>query len=261
MRKTLSLLYGLAVYALFLVVFVYAIGFVWNVAVPKGIDAGASPLPGPPLLVDLAVLGLFALQHSGMARQGFKRWWTRIVPRHLERSTYVLAATLLLAAIMWAWKPMPGAVWSVSDPLASGALRVASAAGWGVVLLSTFLIDHFRLFGLKQVWSRLRDRELGPPAFQTPLFYRYVRHPLYLGFIVAFWATPRMSLGHLLFAGLTTGYMVVAIQLEERDLVRFHGEDYRAYRRRVPMLMPLPGGEARDVRRHAPGGAGQPEPE
>jgi len=243
MRKTLALLYGVTVYAAFLAVFVYAIGFVAGVAVPKTIDAGASPVPGPPLLVDLVVLGLFALQHSGMARQGFKKRWTKIVPWHLERSTYVLAATALLALVMWVWKPLPGEVWSVEDPAVATALLALSGLGWLTVLLATFLIDHFRLFGLKQVWAHLRGRDIEQPAFATPFLYRWVRHPLYLGFIVAFWSAPTMTAGHLLFAGLTTGWMLLAIRLEERDLVRFHGDAYRRYRERVRMLIPVPRGE------------------
>jgi protein-S-isoprenylcysteine O-methyltransferase Ste14 len=261
MRRILSLLYGLAVYALFLAVFVYSIGFVWNVLVPKSLDVGASPLPGPPLPVDLGLLGLFAIQHSGMARQGFKKRWKKVVPRHLERSTYVLAATLLLALVMWGWKPLPTTLWSASDPVLAGALRVVSAAGWLVVLLSTFLIDHFHLFGLRQVWTHLRGGKLEPPTFQTPLLYRHVRHPLYLGFIAAFWAAPSMSVGHLLFAGLTTGWMLLAIQLEERDLVRFHGDAYRAYRRRVPMLVPFPKGESGGDSKRAADSMGRPEME
>ena len=242
MRKTFAFIYGVLAYVLFLGVFLYAIGFVWNVVVPKTLDAGLSPLPGPPLVADLALLGLFALQHSGMARRGFKRRWTKLVPWHVERSTYVLVATLLLAAVMWGWKPLPATVWRVVDPRFSAFLFAIPAVGWLTVLLSTFLIDHFHLFGLRQAWSHLRGRERESPRFQTPLLYRYVRHPLYLGFILAFWATPEMSAGHLLFAVLTTGWMLLAIQLEERDLVREHGDAYRRYRNRVGMLLPVPRG-------------------
>lgn len=258
MRRTLAFVYGIAVYVLFLGVFLYAIGFVWNVAVPKSLDAGASPLPGSPLLVDVVLLGLFAIQHSGMARKGFKERWTKIVPRELERSTYVLAASLLLALVMWGWKPLPAAVWRVEDPTLAGGLRVLSAVGWATVLLATFLIDHFSLFGLKQAWAYVRGREPRQPAFQAPFLYRWVRHPLYLGFILAFWSAATMSLGHLLFAGLTTGWMLLAIQLEERDLMRFHGEAYRKYRERVRMLVPLPrsGGSAPKTGRERSAGRG-----
>lgn len=255
MRRALALLYGLAVYVAFLAVFVYAIAFVWNVAVPKTIDAGASPLPGPPLLVDLILLGLFAVQHSGMARLGFKKRWTKIVPVAVERSTYVLAASFMLALVMWAWSPLTGEVWSVHDAALADFLWALSAMGWAMVLLATFLIDHFHLFGLSQVWSYAQGRAAENPHFKTPLFYRRVRHPLYLGFIIAFWAAPHMSVGRLLFAVLTTAYMVVAIQLEERDLVRFHGADYQAYRQRVPMLIPLPRRDT-DKSRPVPGTSG-----
>jgi protein-S-isoprenylcysteine O-methyltransferase Ste14 len=240
MRKFLALAYGIACYLAFLAVFGYLVGFLGNLVVPKSIDTGASS----PLLVALAVnvglLGLFALQHSVMARRGFKERWTEIVPEHLERSTYVLAASLVLGLLMWGWRPIPEVVWSVEEPAAAAVLDGLFWVGWAVVLVATFLIDHFRLFGLKQVWGHVRGRDFEPPEFQTPGLYRYVRHPLYLGFLLAFWCTPTMTVGHLLFAGVWTGWILLAIRLEERDLVRFHGDAYRQYRQRVGMLLPTP---------------------
>lgn len=240
MSRILGFAYGTLSYLVFLGVFVHLIGFVGDILVPKSIDsASATSLPMA-VGFDVALLALFAVQHSVMARQGFKRWWTRIVPRHLERSTYVLAASVVLAVVMWGWQPIAGVVWSVESPIGAATLQGVFWAGWGMVLLSTFLIDHFRLFGLKQVWLHLRGRDLAPPKFETPSLYRVVRHPLYLGFLMAFWATPRMTVGHLLFAAVWTSWILLAIKLEEGDLVRFHGEAYRDYRHRVPMLIPRP---------------------
>lgn len=244
MRKALGFTYGLVVYALFLVVFLYLIAFVGDFLVPRTIDAGPSAPLGIAVAVNVALLLLFSLQHSVMARQSFKEKWTKIVPRHLERSTYVLAATAVVALLVWGWRPIPATVWTVDHPVAEGVLWSVFAIGWAVVLLSTFLIDHFRLFGVKQVWGHLRGREYEPPEFQTPSLYRYVRHPLYLGFLLAFWSTPHMTVGHLLFASVWTGWILFAIRLEERDLLRFHGEDYRRYRERVRMLIPWPKGTA-----------------
>ena len=240
MKRALGVLYGVTAYLVFLAVFVYLVGFVGDMVVPRSIDDGPSAPMTVAVLVDLGLLLLFAVQHSVMARQGFKRWWTRIVPRHLERSTYVLVASLVLALVMWGWRPIPETVWTVEAAAGAGVLEGLFWLGWVTVLLSTFLIDHFRLFGLKQVWAHMRGAELKPPEFQTPGLYRVVRHPLYLGFLLAFWCAPEMTAGHLLFATVWTAWILLAIRLEERDLVAFHGPAYQAYRRRVAMLLPLP---------------------
>lgn len=240
MRRAFGFAYGLVVYALFLAVFLYLIAFVGDFLVPRTVDSGPSSSLGIALAVNLGLLLLFGVQHSVMARQGFKERWTQIVPWHLERSTYVLASTLAIALLMWGWRPIPEVVWSVGHPVGEAVLWGLFVLGGAIVLLSTFLIDHFRLFGLKQAWRHLRGEELEPPEFQKPGLYRFVRHPLYLGFLLAFWATPDMTVGHLLFATVWTGYILFAVRLEERDLLRFHGEDYRRYRERVRMLVPLP---------------------
>lgn len=253
MRRLAAFTYGILAYALFLAVFLYLIGFVGDILVPRSIDSGPSAPTGTALIVNVGLLSLFALQHSIMARQWFKQAWTKLVPWHVERSTYVLAATLVLAAVMWFWKPIPATVWSVDATWAVMLLHGLFWAGWGIVLLSTFLIDHFRLFGLSQVWSHLRGRELEEPEFETPGLYRWVRHPLYLGFLLAFWSTPEMTMGHLLFAGVWTAWILLAIQLEERDLVHFHGNRYREYRGRVRMLLPIPTGASPVEKDTAPG--------
>jgi methanethiol S-methyltransferase len=235
-----ALLYGIVAYLVFLVSFLYAIGFAGNIFVPKSIDSGE---PGPvaeALIVNTLLLGLFAIQHSVMARQGFKRWWTRLVPASAERSTYVLLASLVLLLLYWQWRPIPDPVWTVESPIAVTVLQATFWLGWGIALASSFLISHFELSGLSQVLARLRDRELPPPAFKAPFLYRRVRHPLYLGFLLAFWATPAMTVGHLLFAAATTAYVLIAIQLEERDLIHAFGDQYRRYREEVGMLIPLP---------------------
>jgi protein-S-isoprenylcysteine O-methyltransferase Ste14 len=247
-----SLLYGLASYLFFLATFVYAIGFIGNLPLlPKTIDSGSAAPLLETLAIDLGLLGLFAVQHSVMARRGFKRWWTRIVPEVVERSSFVLAATVVLALLMWQWRPIAEPlVWSVTNPFGRSVLWAVFWVGWAVLLISTYLIDHFELFGLRQVWANLRGRSLPTPVFHTPLFYRHVRHPLYVGFILAFWAAPDMSAGRLLFAAASTGYIFVGIWFEERDLVAQFGQRYETYRQQVGMLLPKLGG--RGGKRPAP---------
>jgi protein-S-isoprenylcysteine O-methyltransferase Ste14 len=238
MRKLLAALYSALVYVLFLGVFLYAIGFVENVFVPKSIDSGTSGSVADSLLIDAGLLLLFAVQHSVMARPGFKRLWTRVVPSDIERSTFVLFASLVLALLCWQWRPLPQSVWSIEDPIAAKALLVVSWSGWGLLLLSTFLISHFHLFGVSQGFARLLGRKFPEPAFATPFLYKWLRHPLYAGFILAFWAAPHMSLGHLFFAVATTGNIFVGIWFEERDLIAHFGDRYRQYRATVGMLVP-----------------------
>ena len=233
------LAYGVFSYAIFLGVFLYAIGFIVGFGVPITLDSLPGRAFGPALAINLGLLGLFSLQHSVMARPTFKRWWTKIVPEPAERSTYVLFSSVAMIAMFAFWQPMGGTVWMMESSVSRIAMFALGAAGWLLVLYSTFLINHFDLFGLRQSWLFARGTEYTPLKFKTPMAYSVVRHPLYMGWLMAFWFTPTMTVAHLLFAVMTTLYMLVAIQLEERNLIEEHGESYRAYRRRVPMLIPF----------------------
>ena len=240
MSKAIALIYGIAAYLLFLVVFLYSIGFVGNWLVPKSIDSGPEGELVLSLLINAVLLGVFAVQHSVMARPGFKRWWTQMVPESIERSTYVLLSSLALALLFWQWRPLQAVIWDVNNSTGAFVLWALFGLGWLTVLTSTFLINHFDLFGLRQVYLNLRSEKYSYLSFRTVGLYRLVRHPIMLGFVIAFWATPRMTLGHLVFALATTIYILIALQLEERDLVTYHGDAYKQYKKEVPMLLPLP---------------------
>jgi protein-S-isoprenylcysteine O-methyltransferase Ste14 len=238
MSRFVAFLYGLVSYLIFFITFLYAIGFVSILVVPKTIDTGVATPIEQAFIIDLVLMSLFAVQHSVMARPQFKEWWTQFVPKSVERSTYVLLASLALALLLWQWRPIPAVVWSVKDPGLAMVLTGISLLGFLIVLTSTFLINHFELFGLHQVVNNFVDRSMPAPRFKTPVFYKFVRHPIYLGFIIAFWAAPTMTVGHLLFAAVTTAYVFVGIFLEERDLVDLFGEDYLRYKTQVSMLLP-----------------------
>lgn len=239
MKKFLTLGYGLICYLAFFATILYAIGFVGDMIVPKTIDSNPASHLWQSMLVNASLLLLFAVQHSVMARPAFKRWWTRIVPVYLERSTYVLLASLCLMLLMWQWQPMGGLIWLVKNETLQTLLMIIYFIGWGLVFISTFLINHFDLFGLRQVWLQFLGKPYQALPFRVPLFYRFVRHPLYLGFLIAFWSTPVMTAAHLLFALLTTGYILTAIRFEEKDLQTHFGKRYQDYKKRVPMILPF----------------------
>jgi protein-S-isoprenylcysteine O-methyltransferase Ste14 len=236
--RIIAFFYGIAAYGIFFVTFLYAIGFVEDLVVPKTIDNGTVGPTMQALIVNLLLMSVFAIQHSVMARKQFKQWWTQFVPHSIERATYVLLASLALALLFWQWQPMPAVVWQIDDTRIAMALIGLSLVGWLIVLTGTFLINHFELFGLHQLANNLAGRPMPAPRFRTPLYYKLVRHPIYLGFIIAFWAAPTMTVGHLVFAAVTTAYIFVGASLEERDLVDLFGEDYRRYKGRVSMLVP-----------------------
>ncbi len=242
MKRIAIFIYGAMSYVVFAGTFLYALGFVSNTWVPKSLDSMPDAIDGVPLgaalAIDLALLALFAVQHSVMARPAFKRWWARIVPEPAERSTYVLLSSIALIVLFVFWEPLGGVIWNVIDPIGKALLYGGFFFGWGLVFVSTFWINHFDLFGLRQVWLQLLGKAPQPLPFKTPALYRHVRHPLYLGWLFAFWSTPTMTAAHLVFAIATTAYILIAIRFEERDLMAAHPE-YEDYRRRVPMLVPF----------------------
>jgi protein-S-isoprenylcysteine O-methyltransferase Ste14 len=239
LSRVTAFVYGVLCYLVFVATFLYAIGFVGNVIVPKSIDSGAEGRLAWALLIDTCLLGLFAAQHSLMARHWFKRAWTRIVPEPVERATYVLFSSLALVLLFWQWRPMGSVIWSVESLVGRWVIHGFYFFGWLLLLVSTCLIDHFDLFGLRQVWRHLRGRANSPLNFRTPGLYRHIRHPIYLSWLCIFWASPRMTAAHLVFAIATTAYILVAVRFEERDLVQLYGDDYRRYREQVPMILPL----------------------
>lgn len=240
MSRILAFIYGLICYVIFFVTFLYTIGFVGNLIVPKTLDSDLDGSLIQGLLINSLLITLFAVQHSFMARPGFKKWWRKIIPNPIERSTYVLMASLALLLLFWQWHSLGGIIWNIQNPIASNIIYGIFALGWLIVLLSTFMINHFDLFGLRQVYLYLRGEEYEDLGFRTPGFYKYIRHPIMLGFVVAFWATPMMTVSHLVFAIGTTIYMLVGIKLEEVDMIYLYGNLYQEYRQQVSMLIPLP---------------------
>ena len=239
MSRSITMLFALVAYAIFFATFLYLIAFVGNIAVvPRTVDIGPASAPATALVINVALIALFGVQHSVMARKGFKAWWTRVVPEPAERSVYVLMASAALIILYSFWRPIEATVWSVTNPLGETILWALFALGWAIVLLSTFLLNHFELFGLQQAWLNLRARQAQPHQLRQPLFYKWVAHPLYSGFFLAFWATPHMSAGHLLLAAGMSVYMLIAIRYEERDLTSYYGEDYTSYRKGVGMIIP-----------------------
>ena len=239
MSRSLTMLFAAVAYAIFFATFLYLIAFVGNIAlVPRTVDIGPEAPLALALAINVGLIALFGIQHSVMARQGFKAWWTRVIPESAERSLYVLMASAALIILFSLWRPIEGTVWSVTNPLGETILWALFALGWGIVLVSTFLLNHFELFGLQQAWLHLRGREAQPQQLRQPLFYKWIAHPLYSGFFLAFWATPQMSYGHLLLAAGMSVYMLMAIPYEERDLTGLYGEDYTRYRRGVGMILP-----------------------
>ena len=238
-KRSAYMMYGIFCYMAFFVTFIYLIGFLGNIMVPKSIDGTPKMDIGPALLINFALIMIFAMQHSVMARPGFKEWWTRIVPKPLERATYCLATSVALVMLFAFWQPMGGMVWNATDPVARGILYALFAMGWVIIFAATCMINHFDLFGLRQAWLYFRGREYTPLKLDTPVAYKFVRHPLYIGWFTAIWATPTMSVTHLAFAIMTTVYILIAVQFEERDLILEHGDDYVEYRRTTPAFIPF----------------------
>lgn len=257
MGRMLVLLYGIIAYAIFFLTFLYLIGFLGNAIVPKSIDSGPATATALAVLINVLLMSLFGIQHSVMARPAFKKRWTRVVPAPIERSTFVLLASLILVLLYWQWRPLTQVVWDVQAVWGQYLIWGLFAAGFLLVLLSTFVIDHFDLFGLRQVLLNMRREAYTHPGFKVTYFYRFVRHPLYSGFLLAFWATPHMTLGHLLFSVATTGYIFIGVFLEERDLAAHHGSTFEQYRREVPMIVPVPGRATKHGTRHASQASGQ----
>ncbi len=238
MGRGIAFLYGVVCYGIFFLSFLYLIGFLGNLLVPRSIDVGPIASISTAILINFALIALFGIQHTVMARPGFKEKWTKIVPKSVERSTYVLISSLILILLYWQWRPMTGVIWEAEAVWAQNILWAVFFGGFLLVLLSTFVIDHFDLFGLRQVWFNLRQKAYTSSDFKVTFFYKFVRHPLSVGWIMSFWGTPRMTVGHLLFALGMTAYILIAIRYEERDLVKFLGDDYARYREKVPMLIP-----------------------